>query len=146
MRRPERLAAAAAALTLAACTTQPLHVHMDSSAVGQYEYLMLALNADTAGREALWQKAQNEPASDDATLHRALLRSVPGHSGADLAAAEADLQNFLAQKSTSRLAPVARARLEDLRGARACRVEVETLKRRLSKVADIERRQDQNRR
>jgi hypothetical protein len=41
---------------------------------------------------------------------------------------------------------VARARLEDLRATNACRAEVDQLKRRLSKVADIERRLDRERR
>lgn len=146
MRRLERCVALAAIALVAGCARQPLHLHADTSSIGQAEYLMLALNLDAAGREALWQNALREPAGDNAILHRALLRTVPGHAGYELAAAEAELQNFLTQNAMSTLAPVARARLEDLRAARACRLEVETLKRRLSKVADIERRQDQNRR
>lgn len=133
-------------LLAAGCARQPLHVHTDIAVVAQYEYLMQALAADAPAREALWQDLQLQSEGRHKALRQALLRSVPGHTGHDLAAAESELQAFLAQGPQSGLAPVAKARLEDVRAQRACRIEVESVKRRLSKVADIERRQDQNRR
>ena len=124
----------------------PVHVHPGPD-VGQHlELLMRALAADASQRESMWQGVQREEPGQRATLHRALLRTVPGHTGYDLAAAEIELQGLLAQSPAPDVAPVARARLEDLRAAGACRHEVETLKKRLSKVADIEKRLDQDRR
>lgn len=128
------------------CARQPLHVHLDASAVGQSEFLIEALTAEPPAREALWQQAQRDRSGDVAVLRHALLRSVPGHSGYDIAAAESELQAFVGAEPSASLALIARARLEDLRAARQSRAELDQLKRRLSKVADIERRQDQNRR
>lgn len=149
--RPERaaagrLAAAVAALALAGCALGPVHVHRGPDAADHLEYLIQALGSSASSRESLWQAAQAEPASDVARLHRALLRTVPGHSGYDLAAAETEFQELLSKSPSDDIAPVARARLEDLRAAHGCRQEVESLKRRLSKVADIEKRLDQQRR
>lgn len=142
---PRCVALAGAALVLAGCATTtpwPLRKGVDA----HLEYLVLALNADAAQRELMWQSALKEAPDEDAALHRGLLRSVPGHSGYDVVAAESELQALLAQSPSADVAPVARARLEDLRAANGCRQEVENLKRRLSKVADIERRLDQERR
>lgn len=141
--RPSLLFAAAA---LAGCALGPVHVHRGPDAADHVEYLLTALDTPPAGREALWQAAQGEPAGEVARLHRALLRTVPGHSGHDLAAAESELQGLLADGPSADVAPVARARIEDLRASQACRQEVERLKNRLSKVADIEKRLDQQRR
>jgi hypothetical protein len=141
-----RLALACAGLALAGCSIGPVHVHRGADARDHLEFLVRALGADAAGREAMWQTTLKLPVSEAATLHRALLRSVPGHSGYDVAAAEAELQALLSQSPSADVAPVARARLEDLRATAGCRYEVENLKRRLSKVADIERRLDSERR
>lgn len=144
--RPWRFAIAVAALALSGCAVGPVHIHRGPDAGDHLEYLVRALTADTQQKEQMWQDALKEPPGDVAALHRALLRTVPGHSGYDLAAAEAELQNILAGSPPADVAPVARARLEDLKLANGCRQEVEGLKRRLSKVADIERRLDQERR
>lgn len=140
------LALAACAAALAGCALGPVHFHRGPQAGDHLEYLVRALTADPQQKEAMWQDAIKEPPGDQAALHRALLRTVPGHSGYDLAAAEAELQNILSHSPSADVAPVARARLEDLRLASGCRQEVEGLKRRLSKVADIERRLEQERR
>jgi len=144
MLRPSVLAGVG--LLLAGCTIGPLHVHRGTEAADHLEYLARALAAEPSQRERLWQGAQQEPTGEEASLHRALLRTVAGHSGYDLAAAETELQGLLAQNPSADVGSVARARLEDLRVATACRLEVENLKRRLSKVADIEKRLDQERR
>lgn len=135
-----------AALVAAGCTIGPVHVHRGRDAADHLEYLARALAAEPSQREQLWQSALQERSGEEATLHRALLRTVAGHSGYDPAAAEAELQGLLAQSPAAAVGSVARARLEDLRVANACRNEVEVLKRRLSKVADIEKRLDQERR
>lgn len=131
---------------LAGCAVGPIHVHGDHSTADHLDYLMRALTAEPAEKEKLWQSALQEPTGEEATLHRALLRSVAGHGAYDPVAAEVELQALLAQSPAADVATVARARLEDLRAANACRHEVEVLKRRLSKVADIEKRLDQERR
>jgi len=133
-------------MALAGCTVGPIHVHRDRNAADHLDYLARALTSEQSEKEKLWQAAMQAPTGEEATLHRALLRSVAGHSGYDPAAAEVELQALLAQSPSADVATVARARLEDLRAANACRHEVEVLKRRLSKVADIEKRLDQERR
>jgi hypothetical protein len=134
------------ALALASCAAGPLHVHRGVEPEDHFAYLVRALNSDNEEREDLWRDASREPPGEVATLHRALLRTVPGHSGWDLAAGESELQGLLAQSPSYHVAPVVRARLEDLRTINAYRHEVDQLKRRLSKVADIEKRMDQERR
>jgi hypothetical protein len=134
------------ALALGGCALGSLRLQRGQDAAEHLEFLVEALTADSQRRESLWQATLKENPGEDASLRRALLRSVPGHSGYDLAAAEADLQALLAQSPSADVAPVARARLEDLRATNACRAEVDQLKRRLSKVADIERRLDRERR
>lgn len=141
-----RRLAAVAAVLLAGCTTAPVHVHRGADTGSHLEYLTQAMNTPAAQREAMWRAAVEEPASAEATLHRALLRTVSGHSGHDLVAAEAELQQVLASSPSSDIAPVARARLEDVRAMNACRQEADGLKRRLAQVADMERRLDQERR
>jgi hypothetical protein len=109
------------------------------------DYLLRALTVDAAGREAMWQAAEHESPGESASLHRGLLRSIPGSSLYDPAAAETALQELVAHNPSSDVALVARARLEDLHAINACRGDVENLKRRLSKVADIEKRLDRER-
>jgi hypothetical protein len=133
------------AALLAGCSLGPVHIHRGAEASDHLEYLVRALTADSQQRESMWQSALKQEPGDEASLHRALLRTVPGHSGYDLAAAETELQDLLSHSPTADIAPVARARLEDLKLVSGCRQEVESLRRRLSKVADIERRLDQER-
>lgn len=133
-------------LLLGGCAMSPVHVHRGPDSGQHLELLMRALAAEPAARETMWQAVQREAPGPQATLRRALLRTVPGHAGYDLAAAEIELQGLLAQSPAPDVAPVARARLEDLRASSACHQEVESLRKRLSKVADIEKRLDQQRR
>lgn len=137
---------ALAPLLLGACTVGPVHVHRGRDAADHLEFLMRAQTAEASEREALWKAALNAGSGQEAMLRRALLRTVSGHSGYDPAAAESELQGLLAQSPPAEIGSVVRARLEDLRVMNACRHEVEGLKRRLSKVADIEKRLDQERR
>jgi len=144
--RLSALAGAGLLLALAGCAGAPLRVERGPGAAGHLDYLTRALAAEPAQREQIWQAAQQEGGGDQALLHRALLRGVAGHSGYDPAVAETELQALLAENPDNEIAAVARMRLEDLRVANACRRDVENLKRRLSKVADIEKRLDQERR
>ena len=146
--RPVATIVGVALLALAAsgCAMGPLHFHRGRAAGDHLEFLVKALTADSGRRETMWQATLKEPPGEDSSLHRALLRTVPGHSGYDVVAAETELQALLAQSPSADVAPVARARLEDLRAANGCRHEVEALKKRLKKVADIEQRLDQERR
>lgn len=144
VRRSLRFSGALAVLALAGCATSwPLH--LDTFGQGPADYLVTALSADAKERDVLWQAAQREPAGPAGNLHRALLRSIPGSGVYDPAAAESALQELLTQNPTADVALVARARLEDLHAIGACRSDVDDLKRRLSKVADIEKRLDQQR-
>ncbi|HUR41995.1 MAG TPA: hypothetical protein VM240_12600 [Verrucomicrobiae bacterium] len=139
---------AVAAVLLSGCTTMPtpVHVHRGADTGSHLEYLARAMNTPASQREAIWQAAVKEPTSAEATLHRALLRTVSGHSGYDLIAAETELQQVLATSPSIDIAPVARARLEDVRAINACRQEADGLKKRLAQVADMEKRLDQGRR
>lgn len=118
------------------CTSFPglrpdVHDHLD--------FLTQALNADPQARESMWKASQNSDSSYSAKLHRALLRSVPGHSGYDSKMAEANLRSLIQQVPATDVAAVAHTRLAELKADAACRNEVDMLKLRLSKMVDIER-------
>lgn len=108
------------------------HDHLD--------FLTQALIADPQTRESMWKASQNSDNSYSAKLRRALLRSVPKHSGYDPMMAEANLGSLIQQVPATDIGAVARARLAELKADAACRNEVDTLKLRLSKMVDIERR------
>lgn len=136
-------------LALGACasTQWPAFLKSDSAVApsSPADYLLRALTVDASGREAMWQAAEHESAGESATLHRALLRSIPGTSLYDPNAAQTALEDLVAHNPSPDVALVARARIEDLHAINACRGDVENLKRRLSKVADIEKRLDRER-
>lgn len=131
---------------LTGCSVGPVRLEHGPDSAEHLEYFAQAIAAEPSRREQLWQAALQEPAGPHAALHRAMLRTVAGHSGYDPAAGETELHALLAHNPPRDVTAVARARLEDLRAINACRTEVESLKRRLSKVADIEKRLDQERR
>lgn len=104
------------------------------------QFLADAINADPKARESMWVDAKAAlPATTGTELHLALLQSVRGHSGYNPAAAETRLQALLEHDPPDSVAAVARARLTELRQARECHNEVQTLRERLDKVVDIER-------
>jgi hypothetical protein len=108
------------------------------------EFLAQALAADTSAREQMWRNARLGGNSQNAQLRRALLQSVPAHSGYDPAASESALQGLVDSDPTTDAAAVARLRLAvlktDVRSAAECRQEVTQLRQRLSQVVDIERK------
>ncbi len=115
---------------------------------GHVDFLSRALVADGSARESMWRNTQPGKRSQDAQLRRALMQSVPGHSGYDPGAGEAALQLLLNEDPPSDIIAVARMRLAqlrtELRGAAECRQEVGQLKQRLSRVVNIERKLNQN--
>lgn len=105
------------------------------------EFLAQASAASPALREQMWREAANGPAGES-RLRKALLQSIPGSARYDPASAETELLALLAQDPPAEVAAVARMRMETLRSYGECRAETEALKKRLSKIADIERGAD----
>lgn len=104
-----------------------------------------AMAATPAARESLWQSVRTPNNSDRTELRAALLQSIPDHSGYDPVIARKRLKNFIAQSPSADLVAVARVRLAELDASASCRDEVSSLRRRMTLVVDIERRQDQQR-
>lgn len=124
----------------------PSRIFTGASAGEELNLLTRALSTDTPGREALWCAAATDDSSAQARLHRALLQSVPGHSGYDPAAAEASLRGLLNRDLSPDQEALARFRLAQLgveknalRAAGECRDEVAVLKKRMADVVDIEK-------
>jgi len=112
--------------------------------VDHIEFLAQALQSDPHGRDAMWRDLVGQDNSDDAELRAALLQSVPGHAGYDVAEARARLDALAAKNPASlEVASVARLRLSQLNEGSQCRDEVAALKQRLARVVDIERRLNQ---
>lgn len=114
------------------------------TAVDHMEFLSQALRADPRGRDAMWRSLPNGGTSDDAELRVALMQSVPGHAGHDVAQARARLDALAVKNPASiQVASVARLRLSQLHEGAQCRDEVAELKQRLARVVEIERRLNQ---
>jgi hypothetical protein len=112
--------------------------------VDHIEFLAQALQSDAPGRDAMWRDLVNKDRSDDSELRAALLQSVPGHAGYDVAAARTRLDALAAKNPGSlEVASVATLRLSQLNEGAQCRDEVAALKQRLARVVDIERRLNQ---
>lgn len=136
------------ALSAAVLSTACSAWHPRGDARDQLDLLTRALAADAPAREAMWRAAPAAQGPAGAQLGRALLQSVPGHSGSDPAAAEKSLQAILERDPPADVAAVARLRLAqlrtELRGAADCRQEVAALRQRLAQVVDIERNLNSN--
>ena len=98
------------------------------------------VGSDPAMRESLWLAARKDNATPRAQLHTALLQSVPGHSGFDLAAAEHSLQALLAGDAPPDVATAARARLAELKASGNCQTKVEEVRKQVTKIVEIERK------
>ncbi|MDP3859660.1 MAG: hypothetical protein Q8Q73_18025 [Stagnimonas sp.] len=157
--KPARWMPLAAALLLAGCAGLPTYPGMpwadapSQSGNAHLDFLLSAQAADGASREALWQQVRNRargtPAAD---LHIALVQSLEGHSGYDLAAAERRLRALRALKPAPEIDAVARLRLTELQDQRQYRQQAESvsrelndLKRRLAQLIEIERHLDGDR-
>lgn len=120
-----------------------------SAAAAHADLLTQALSADPQRREQIWRGVRAGGLSAAAQLDKALMQSVPGHSGYDPAAAESALQEILDGRPSADVASTARLRLTELRtelrGSSECRQEVSDLRQRLARVVEIERRLNQDR-
>ncbi len=142
-----------AAMSLSACSTvRDWTVHdwgvLRDDSPDYLEYLTRAMTAEGGTRESMWRAAQNAGRSQSAALRRALMQSVPGHSGYDPMTAETSLQSLLNDQPAADITAVAKLRLAELktegRATAECRQEVGQLKARLSQVVDIERKLNSN--
>ncbi|HEY9545599.1 MAG TPA: hypothetical protein VIR56_06315 [Solimonas sp.] len=89
---------------------------------------------------------RHQQESSENTLKRALLQSMPGHSGYDPGTARRRLSAISYSKNTEDAA-LARIRLTEISNGSAsddCRSEVHDLQQRLDKIVDIERTLDRN--
>ncbi|MBL6750934.1 MAG: hypothetical protein ISP90_10455 [Nevskia sp.] len=120
----------------AGCATAPQRV---PDALAETEFLGRAMEQSPAAREATWRATLAGRPGIETSLRVALLQSVPEHSGYDPAAAQRGLRALLAQNPPEDVAAVARVRLGELRLRSQCENESLELRRRLSKVAQIER-------
>jgi hypothetical protein len=134
-----------ATVTLSACAGWPL---LTESTTDHLDFFARALSADPQKRESMWRDASRASRSQGAALDRALLQSVPGHSGYDPNAAESAFQALIDDGPPAAVDSVARMRLAQLRAeSRAvaeCRQENAQLKQRLTRVVDIERKLNSN--
>ncbi len=125
-----------AALVLAGCAVWP---PLGVSARDHLEYLARAANASPEARAVLWRETVANGSTQEIRLRHALLQTIPGAARYDAASAERELVALLADRPSGEVAAVARMRLEFLHSYGECRTEADILKKRLSKIADIER-------
>lgn len=119
-------------------------VDADAAALDATQFLAAAVEAEPARREKLWHEARGAPRTADGRLRKAVLQSLPGHSGYDPDAAERSLKGLAAKDSPPDIGAVARIRLATLHTQTGCHDEVEALRKRLAAIADIERQLDRN--
>lgn len=126
-------------LSLSACAYLPATA---DSARPQLDFIADMSSASPATREAQWQtlRAGNEN-SDSAELRLALMQSIPDHSGYDPVSARRRLKTFLAHRPSPDLASVARMRIEEIDSNNSCHDELAALRKRMSMMVEIERRQ-----
>ena len=115
----------------------------------ELDYLVEALDADTAQREALWQAITSDQVPNDDERHqlrRALLQSVPGHSGYAPGVAHRELAQLRNRSDYPGVAALAAIRMSALQAHWACDEQMALLKDRvaelednLARIADIER-------
>jgi hypothetical protein len=110
------------------------------SSMSDIEFLDHAAQATPAAREAEWRSlSTSKDFGEDHALRLALLESFPGHSGYDPAGAQRGLRALLAQNPSEQAALAARLRLAGMSEQAGLLAENADLKRRLSKLVDIER-------
>ena len=124
-------------LGLCACTQLP---GLRPDARDHLDYYAKALAADHAKREYLWRAANGNDNSPSARLHRALMRSLPGHSGYDAPVAVNNLVALTQNDTPPEIQSVARMRLAEMSNNEACQHEADSLRQRLTKMVGIERK------
>ena len=126
-------------LSINACAYLPATA---GSARPQLDFIAQMTAASPAAREAQWQSMRADNSADDsAELRIALMQSIPDHSGYDPVAARRRLKAFLLRKPSQDLAAVARMRVEEIDSGNACHEELSAMRKRMSMMVDIERRQ-----
>ncbi|HSW15294.1 MAG TPA: hypothetical protein VLI06_20770 [Solimonas sp.] len=98
-----------------------------------------ALQASPAERESLWRSLREQNFSSEQKLRRALLQSIPEHSGHNPGAAQRQLRQLVVQPLAPDLRAVAQLRLRELDASEQCQIEVRNLRQRMATVIDIER-------
>ena len=132
-----------ASLLMSGCATW-LPALRGGGAQQHLEYFATAATADARALEGLWAAARNNADTPAGDLRKALLQSIPGHSGYNPAGAEGRLASLLSDDSPADVAAMARARLAELRRTQDCQSEMRGLRSRLDKLVDIERNQKNN--
>lgn len=103
--------------------------------------------ASPADREAQWQALRTDSSDSDAVeLRLGLMQSIPDHSGYDPVSARRRLKAFLTHKPSPDLAAVARMRIGEIDSGSNCHDELASLRKRMTQMVEIERRQSTERR
>ncbi len=132
------------ALSFSGCAYMPTN---SGSARQQLDFMAQAMAANPAAREAQWQAMRNDNSSAESSeLHIALMQSIPDHTGYDPVAARRRLKAFLSRNPSPDLAAVARVRIAELDASTSCHDEVSDLRKRMSMMVEIERRQSSEKR
>lgn len=109
------------------------------------EFFAIAISSP-GKREALWRSLRHQQDSSEAAVKRALLQSLPGHSGYDPDTARRRL-SAISYSKDSEDAALARIRLAEISNgsdSEDCRNQVRDLQQRLDKIVDIERSLDRS--
>src|SRR3546814_5265205 len=115
-------------LMLSACSTMPTFRLPSDDMQTPLELFAIA-SSSPGKREALWRSVRHQQESSENTLKRALLQSMPGHSGYDPGTARRRLSAISYSKNTEDAA-LARIRLTEISNVRTsvdCRSEVHDL-------------------
>lgn len=132
------------ALSTSACAYLPATA---DSARPQLDFIAQMMSASPAEREVQWQALRTDNSdSDSIELRLGLMQSIPDHSGYDPAAARRRLKTFLSHKPSPDLAAVARMRMGEIDSGNSCHDELSALRKRMTMMVDIERRQSTERR
>jgi hypothetical protein len=113
---------------------------MTGGGMSDIEFLDHTAQATPAARDTEWRSlSASRDHDEDHALRLALLQSFPGHSGYDPGEAQHGLRALLAKNPSGEAAMAARLRLAEMNEQAGLVAENQDLKRRLSKLVDIER-------
>lgn len=130
-------------LPMSACAYLPV---TSDSARPQLDFIAQMTAASPAAREDQWQALHTSNDSSNSTeLRLGLMQSIPDHSGYDPAAAKRRLKTFLTHRPSPDLAAVARMRIEEIDSSNTCHDDLSALRKRMTQMVEIERRQSTER-
>lgn len=131
-------------MSASACAYMPA---TSDSARPQLDFIAQMMSASPADREEQWQALRSDGSDTDSVeLRLALMQSIPDHSGYDPVSARRRLKTFIAHKPSPDLAAVARMRIGELDSSNNCHDELASMRKRMSQMVEIERRQSTERR